>query len=288
MNAPLPSPILDTHQHLWDLSRLRPPWISGDLATNHTQAEYAHAAAGLNVAGTIYMEVAVADDDLVTEAKFVLERSRSGDDTPPMRGAVIGGRPDDPGFAAYLDRFGDDPHLKGVRQTLHGGTPKGTCLSDEYVRGVRLLGERGLRFDLCLRPGDLLDGAALAERCPDTRFVLDHCGNPNVQWTDFSAWKRDLAAVAARPNVIGKVSGLVNTVQPNAWSADDLAPIVDHVLDSFGPNRVVFGSDWPVCTVAGATYRQWVDALRQIVSTRPEHEQRCLFHDNAIRFYEIA
>jgi L-fuconolactonase len=166
-------------------------------------------------------------------------------------------------------------------------TPPGYCLTDQYVVSVRLLGELGMSFDLCMRPEDLPDGAKLIDACPDTRFVLDHCGNANVQADDLSAWRRDIADLAKRPNVIGKISGIVAFAKPGDWSADDLAPIVNHTLDVFGPDRVVFGGDWPVCTLV-ATFREWVEALKQIVADRPLAEQRKLFHDNAVGFYGLA
>src|SRR5205085_1325444 len=126
----------------------------------------------------------------------------------------------------------------------------GYCLDKKFIRGVRLLGERGLSFDLCLRPGELLDGARLIGACPDTRFILDHCGNADVQAKDHSRWQKDLAAVAGHKNVVGKVSGIVASAQPGRWTPDDLAPIIRHTLEVFGPDRVMFGGDWPVCTAA--------------------------------------
>jgi len=170
---------------------------------------------------------------------------------------------------------------------LHGdGTPPGYCLQPEFVRGIRLLGELGLSFDLCLRAAELPDGARLVDACPGTRFILDHCGNANVRAADRSEWERDLSDFARRENVVCKVSGIVASARPGEWTPQDLEPIVRHVLRAFGPDRVMFGGDWPVCTLA-ATYRQWVEALRWIVRDLPEAEQRKLFHDNAVRFYGL-
>jgi predicted TIM-barrel fold metal-dependent hydrolase len=160
-------------------------------------------------------------------------------------------------------------------------------LDEKFIRSVRLLGERGMSFDLCMRSGELLDGAKLIDACPDTRFILDHCGNANVQVKERAQWQRDMAAVAKRKQVMCKVSGIVASAKPGAWTADDLAPIINHTLEVFGPDRVMFGGDWPVCTLA-ATYRQWVEALKSIVRSRSEPEQRKLLHDNAVRFYGLV
>src|SRR5437660_12875673 len=138
-----------------------------------------------------------------------------------------------------------------------------------------------------MRPTELRDAVKLIEACPGTRFILDHCGNAPVQTKDRTDWQRDIARVAKCKNVVGKVSGIVASARPGKWTADDLAPIVNHTLDVFGPDRVLFGGDWPVCTLA-ATYRHWVEALRSIVADRPEAERRKLFHDNAVRVYRLA
>jgi L-fuconolactonase len=279
-------PIVDTHQHLWDLKRFRLPWLAGGgpLATDHRMSDYLKAAEGVNVVKTIYMEVDVTPEQHEAEADYVIDLCRRDDN--PMVAAVIGGRPASDGFAAYLQRFRGSPYVKGVRQVLHGGSPKGACLEAGFVRGVRLLGEAGLRFDLCLRSEELRDGAKLADLCPNTRFILDHCGNANVQAKDRTAWQRDIAEVAKRKNVICKISGIVASAKPGAWTADDLAPIVRHCVESFGKERIVFGSDWPVCTLA-ATYRQWVEALQAIVASWSEADKKRLFHDNAVVFYDL-
>jgi L-fuconolactonase len=138
-----------------------------------------------------------------------------------------------------------------------------------------------------MRPGELLDGAKLIDQCPDTRFILDHCGNANVQAKDRTPWQKDIGEVAKRKHVVCKVSGIVASAKPGAWGADDLAPIVKHTLEVFGPDRVMFGGDWPVCTLA-ASYAEWVAALKEIVKGTKAEEQKKLFHDNAVKFYGLA
>jgi predicted TIM-barrel fold metal-dependent hydrolase len=282
------SPIVDTHQHLWDLARFRLRWLQGAPKLNKSflMQDYVQATAGLGVVKSIYMEVDVDPSQHVREAEYVAEVCRRVN--TPMVAAVIGGRPADRGFKSYVSRFAKNPAVKGVRQVLHGaGTPPGYCLRPEFIRGIQLLGEAGLSFDLCMRPAELADGGKLVDSCPRTRFILDHCGNANVQSPDRSQWERDLAALARRGNVVCKVSGIVASAKPGAWRPADLAPIVRHVLREFGPERVMFGGDWPVCTLT-ATYRQWVEALREIVSNLSQGQQRQLFHDNAVRFYGFA
>ena len=292
-------PIIDCHQHLWDLEKFKLPWIEPGtlLGRSYVTADYQKAIEGTGIKHAVYMEVDVDPSQQQAEAEHLIEICKGG--KAPTIAAVISGRPAAAGFKDYITPLARSTYIKGVRQVLHGGgTPAGFCLSDDFVRGIRLLGELGLSFDLCMRAGEIADGAKLAEKCPDTRFVLDHCGNADVKAFfrrgdprlnglkfehDPDAWRRDIEKVAAQKNAICKISGIIARV-PKQWSAEDLAPVVNHCLDSFGPDRVVFGSDWPVCLL-GASLKEWVASLREIARTRPQDDQRKLLFDTANRFY---
>ncbi len=286
--SPMPDfPVVDSHQHLWDLKKFRLPWLANQpkLAHDYTTSDYLVATAGIPIDKSVYLEVDVEPAQHQAEAEMIAELCRRG--SKPCA-AVIGGRPASESFRAYAAPFKDHPHIRGVRQVLHGpSTPRGYCLARPFVEGIRTLGELGLSFDVCIRPGELADAARLIAGCPDTFFILDHCGNADIRQKDQAAWKRDIAAVAQRKNVVVKISGVIANATPGHWSADNLAPIINHTLDVFGPDRVMFGGDWPVCTL-GASYRQWFDALRSIVSNRPQSQQRSLFHDNAVRHYRLG
>lgn len=297
-----PLPILDCHQHLWDLQRFRLPWIAAGslLDRSYLPADYQAAIAGTGIQRAIYMEVDVDPAQRQAEADWVQALCRSGQG--PTVAAIVNGRPADADFARYAAQFRDSPWVKGMRQVLHvASTPRGTCLAEAFVRGLRLLGTLDLSFDLCLRPTELEDAVTLARQCPDTRLILDHCGNADPKAFlrpgdprragvrpdhDADAWRRQIERLADCPNVGCKLSGIVARV-PRPWSAEDLAPIVHHCLDAFGPQRVLFGSDWPVCLL-GASLAEWVAALRQIVADRPAETQRRLLYDNAVRWYRLA
>ncbi len=293
--------IVDTHQHLWDRSVLRLPWLEGRgrLNRDHRMADYLQAAAGLRIVKTVYMEVAVHDDDLDKEADYVIGLCEKKDN--PMVAAVIGGRPAEEGFKKYITRFKDSPYVKGIRHILPAKRPE-LWAEKRLIEGVRLLGELGLRFDLCMPPGRLPEAIKLVDACPGTRFVLDHCGNADPKAFgsrskpgkdrpapshDADAWRRDMAALARRDRVVCKVSGIVARADKKHWKPDDLAPIVDHCLEVFGPDRVMFASDWPVCTQV-ASLRAWVEALQEVVAGRSLEERQKLFHDNAVRFYGLG
>ena len=296
-------PIIDTHQHLWDLDTFHLPWLADapSLAHSHLTSDYLAATAGLGVVKAVYMEVDVAAQQQSAEAEALIALCAQPD--TPTVAAVISGRPASPGFEAYIRRFAKYPAIVGVRQVLHvPETAPGFCLTPQYVQSIRLLGELGLSFDICLRPRELGDAVKLAAQCPDTRFVVDHCGNgdPYViaggealpAHNPFShsraQWMDDMAALSSLPNTICKISGIIARTRPG-WSATDLAPAVNHCLESFGFGRVVFGGDWPVCNLgAGSSYAGWVTALKSIVSGRSRQQQAALFYDNAVAFYGLG
>jgi L-fuconolactonase len=292
-------PIIDTHQHLWDLSRFHLPWLKAGEPLNRSfvTKDYLAAVQGLNVVKAVYMEVALEPNEQLAEAKFVTELCRSK--TGPTVSGVIAGQLGTPGFAPYIRRFRNSPFIKGVRQILR--TPRvkqGLAEERDLVRDLRLLGELGMSFDLCMPANSLSEGIKLVDLCPDTRFVIDHCGNANprafgrLATADAQAscdprqWRRDMVDLAGRKNTVCKISGIVSQVDPKGWSPQDLAPIVNHCLEVFGPDRAMFAGDWPVCT-RGATLAQWVTALKEIVADRQEDERRKLFHGNALRFYGL-
>ena len=286
-------PVCDTHLHLWDLEKFNLPWLSNDgvqsISHSYVMKDYLKATARQNVAKAVYMEVNVAPELQTKEAEYVLALCKRDDN--PMVGAVIGGSPQSSEFKAYIENFAGNAHLKGVRTVLHDADrPKGMCLEHQFVENIKMLGKNGLRYDLCMRPDDLLDGAKLAEKCPETKFVLDHCGNLSVQNEDAdlrAKWEQGIKELAALPNVMCKISGIIVTVDRENWSASDLAPNMDFCMDTFGEDRVMFAGDWPVCTLT-APFGGWLGALKEVVKGRSKRFQHKLFHDNAVRFYELG
>lgn len=282
-------PIVDPHQHLWDLTKLTLPWLKKDSPINRSflMSDYKKATKGLNVVKTVYMEVNVAPSNQVKEAEYVLGLCRRKDN--PMVAAVIGGYPHDKGFPKYIERFAKHDEIKGVRTVLHDPDRKrGLCLTPRFVAGVKLLGEFGLRFDLCLRPGEILNGVKLAEKCPKTKFVIDHCGNMPVTGGDKklrAAWQKGMKEAAALKNTVCKISGIVVTANKD-WKPADLEPNMSFCMETFGEDRAYFAGDWPVCTLR-ATFAQWVNALKWIVRKKPAAFRKKLFHDNAVRFYGL-
>ncbi|MDG2383390.1 MAG: amidohydrolase family protein [Pirellulaceae bacterium] len=281
-------PIVDTHQHIWDLSKFKLAWQANEeyrpLARNFLLKDYAKATEGLDVVKTVYMEVDVPVEQQSAEAEYVIELCKQTDNR--VVAAVISGRPSTDLFEPYVQRFAKSPYIKGVRDILWGKDPD-YFLGRQYLQGIRLLGDLGMRFDIEIQSSGLPAAAKLIKACPATRFIIDHCGNPDMKSEDISTWRRDVGVIAKHENVVVKISGLLSNVKDESWKPEDLAPVINHLWEVFGTDRVMFGSDWPVCTLKGS-YRRWFDAVQTVVGDRSEADQRRLFHDNALRVYQLT
>ena len=192
--------------------------------------------------------------------------------------------PESETFGDELERLLTIGGVKGIRRLLQSD-PNKLSQSEMFRSNVQRLADHSLTFDLCVQARQLPVARALAAACPDVQFVLDHCGNPLIASGDIAQWRRDVAALAELPNVAGKVSGIVNHA-PKVWNAETLRPVLEHVIESFGWDRVVWGSDRPVC-VPNAGLTRWVEATKAIVAGASESEQERLFATNAERIYRL-
>lgn len=276
--------LVDTHQHLWDLRQFPYSWCAGIPALNRTFSfdDYTKAAQGLGITKTVFMECDVDEPHALAEAEQIdlLARAR-----PSITGIVASGRPEREGFEAHLDALAKLPMLRGIRRVLHT-QPDELSQSELFVSNVRRLGTRGLTFDLCVLARQLPVGIELVRRCPDVTFILDHCGVPDVKRQALDPWRAHLAELAALPNVVCKISGLVAYADPARWTVTDLRPFVEHAIEKFGWNRVVWGGDWPVCTLS-APLAEWVSATHELVAGTSNDERAALFHRNAERIYRV-
>ncbi|QGJ70019.1 Amidohydrolase [Planctomycetales bacterium 10988] len=292
-NADLP--LVDCHQHLWDFRTLHLEEYqeNPDSFQSASSVEYEELSKGLNIGKAIYMEVNVPVEQQVQEAEQIIKICR--DPRNKTVAAVISGRPENESFVPYIKRFSKAPEIKGIRRMLkHPDTPPGHCLQPTFVKNIQLLGELNLSFDLCFKPEDLMDGVELVKKCPDTRFIVDHCGVGDPKWyfnssrqakKQLNQWKKSLNALSKYKNVACKISGIVARA-PEEWSAEDLQPMIHFCWETFGPDKVVFGSDWPVCRKR-AELDEWVNALREIAADYPREDQQKLFSENAHYFYRL-
>jgi predicted TIM-barrel fold metal-dependent hydrolase len=289
-----PPPVVDTHQHLWDLKRFRLPWLDGAgeaLNRTFTLEDYVKAAAGLNVVQAVYMEVDVEPGQRDDEDNYVIDVCRRG--VGPTVAAVIGGATDRAEFSQWIRRFKGDRFAKGVRSSFDAGL----AAEATFVKNLGTLGDLGMSFDINTGPAGLAKAAAVAAQCPRTRFILDHCGNvdagvfrrtdaPSGASETKTLWQRGIAALAERPNVVCKISGVLEAAASSRVGDDEYAAVINHCLDRFGPDRVMFASNWPVVNRAGS-FASWLRLLRSVTAGRSADARRKLFADNAMRLYSL-
>lgn len=277
--------IIDTHLHLIDTSALTYPWLSDVPALNrdYLYDTYRQEALRCGIAAALHMEVDVAAEDIEAETRHVGQLAAQPESL--LIGAISACRPEDDGFAALLERSLENPLVKGFRRVLHV-MPDALSESSTFRDNIRRLGGTGLTFDLCTLPRQLGHAAALADLAPDVTFVLDHCGVPDIRSGDMSFWRNELKDVARRPNVVCKISGLIAYTDPATWTVDTIRPYVETAILQFGWDRVVWGSDWPVCTLAGSL-STWVAATQALLATSSDTERHALLAGNALALWGL-
>ena len=192
---------------------------------------------------------------------------------------------DGEGARPHLQALAALPLVKGIRRLIQD-EPLGFCTQPDFVRGVQLLPEYGFSFDLCIYHPQMGDVLELVAQCPDVTFLLDHIGKPGIAAGIMQPWKDQLRELASRPDIHCKLSGVTTEADHANWNRDELRPYIEHVLDCFGPDRVIFGSDWPVVDMA-ADYRTWFDIVQESISHFSAQDQQKIMHDNGVRFYRL-
>lgn len=273
--------IFDTHLHLVDRKRLSYPWLAGVPALDRDWGyeEYETVARRLGITDVLHMEVDVAEGDIDAETAAVAAlMDRPGS---LIRGAISAARPECESFVPWLERV-DRRIVRGVRRVLHT-QPDDLSRTRRFRDNLSRLGAAGLPFDLCVLARQLPLAVELADAAPDTVLVLDHCGVPDIAGGDFAPWAGAIADLARRPNVWLKLSG-IPSYGPATWSLQTLRPWVDHVLDRFGPGRMVWGSDHPVCSL-NASLAQWVAASHALLVDLSPDEKAAILQANARRVW---
>jgi predicted TIM-barrel fold metal-dependent hydrolase len=278
--------IVDTHQHLWDKDLFHYAWLEPLPALDRSFRldDYGQASRLLEIEKTVFVECDVDESQMMDEALHILRLA--DDPTNRIAGIVASGRPEKGGFEAHLEKLAKHPKVKGVRRILHTG-PDEVGMTAKFVENVARLENYGLSFDICVLARQLPVAIHLVSKCPGVSFVLDHCGVPEVKDQRLDPWREEIRELSKFPNVSCKISGLVAYADPANWKPDDLRPFVDHAIQCFGWDRVLFGSDWPVCNLT-ASYARWVETLRALTHSAGEANQKKLFRENAIRVYRLS
>lgn len=275
---------IDTHLHLLYPERLSYPWVAEapPLQARFPVEDYLEAAGGCGIGGALFMEVDVDPRHIADEVSLVRELAAKPENG--IVGVIAACRPENEDFGPLLDAV-DGPDLKGVRRVLHT-QPDELSGSSRFRANVGTLAERGLCFDLCVLGRQLPVGIELVDACPGVTFVLDHCGVPDIAGGAFDDWARHLAALAERENVNCKISGLPTYCPPGGSGAEALRPWVEKVVELFGWDRLVWGGDWPVCTLNGSL-PNWTNDLETILEGESASNLEKLYEANARRIYGI-
>jgi L-fuconolactonase len=263
------------------------PWLDDNalLRQRFELPEYAEHTAGLPVQAMVYLQVDVTPAYGLLEATWAAAQAER--DARVV--GIVAWAPVEDGLvaASYLDALAKiGTPLKGVRRLIQSETDPDFQIRADFLNGLRLLPKYGLSFDICIRHDQLARTIDMVRACPETAFVLDHLAKPDVKGGSLEPWKSHIAELADFPNVMCKVSGLVTEADHAHWTPAELEPYVSHVLAEFGEDRVLFGGDWPVVTMA-ASYQRWVSVLDDLTSHLEPGAKRKLWGENARRFYRL-
>ena len=278
--------LLDTHQHLVYREKASYGWTK-DIPLlaegNFTLDDYKTLTEGLGVGGTLFMETGVDDPDYQQETRFVKSLADNSDNG--MIGLISSIRPEsDEDFETWLEET-IEMGVVGYRRILHV-MPDDTSQSDIFRKNVRKIGVSGKTFDICFLPGQLPIACELAKACENTKLILNHCGVPDIAGDGLDPWRQDIKALAQIPNVICKLSGLMAYCAPGTSSLETIEPYVDHVLNCFGPNRMVWGSDWPVVNLAKGL-PEWIAVTRKILGKLSADEASSIAYGTAQIVYKV-
>lgn len=282
--------LVDAHHHLWDLARRAQPWLDdpGLGAIRRTFAlEDLRAAATRPVAGRrLQRTVLVQCIHSEPETRDLLEHA----ELDPLIGAVVGWT--DLTSAAVGDRLDalragpGGHHLRSLRHLVQAESDPGWLQRTDVERGLRAVAARGLGYDILVLAHQLPQAIRLAERHPNLPLVLDHAGKPPLARGDLADWERQVRRLAAHPHVVCKLSGLITEADHDRWTPADIRPVWDVLLSAFGPARLMFGSDWPVCVLAGG-WDRWADTVDELLEGCSEAEARAVLSGTATAFYQL-
>ncbi|MGN9906872.1 amidohydrolase family protein [Phytohabitans sp. LJ34] len=278
--------VVDAHHHLWGADQgytwLDQPSLA-PIRRTFGPDDLAAAVEGTGVARTVLVEGGRCD---TAEAALLLGHAK---DSPLIAGVVAWADPADPALADTLAGYRALPggeRLVGIRSQVQGEKDPGYLDRADVRRGLRTVAAAGLPFDLVVRADQLAAAARLAGELPEVRFVLDHLGKPPIAAGASETWRGALHALAALRNVTAKLSGLVTEADWSTWTVGDLAPFVAVAVDAFGPERLMFGSDWPVCLLA-APYGRVKQALADALPPLSATERADVFGGTALRTYDL-
>lgn len=278
--------VVDTHAHFWDVQRLRYPWIEPGSIFDRTYplADYCRASADAKIGRIVFVEADAHPSCSLREAQWVQQLSLVDSRIQGIVARVT--LTANERLDSDLDAVAALPLAKGIRDNIQGHPP-GFSIQPAFVQGVKAVHQHGMHFELCLRQHQLAETIELVTRCPEVSFVLDHCAKPDIRRGERDPWLSQIHKMAALPNVVCKISGLVTEADWERWTADQVLWYARHAADAFGPQRILFGSDWPVNEAAGG-YMKWYRLAETLAAPWSTTERENFFYRNAERVYRLS
>ena len=273
---------IDSHHHFWKYSIEEYPWIGDSMAALRRDFLPEHLKAEIAAAG-IDGVVSVQARQTIGETEWLLSLADGNDFVK----GVVGWVPlADPGVRETIEKFATNPKLRAVRHVVQDEPDDQFILGADFNRGVSMLKDFGLVYDILIFERHLAPAIEFANRHPQQVFALDHIAKPRIGDNAIEPWRTNIRELARRPNVYCKVSGMVTEADWKTWSEEQLRPYFDVVLEAFGPKRLMFGTDWPVC-LAASDYARWVDVVRKFAAGLSSDEQDWLFGRTAVQAYRL-
>lgn len=272
-------PLVDTHLHLWDLSEMDYPWLKGvdnPLAKNYLLPDYQQASETFPISKMVFVECGRIPEQYLQEVDWVLKQSEND----PRIAGMVAYFPLENGEKSWgaMEVMAERKIVRGIRKAPMSG-------HSGFLRGMELLKGFDWSYDLNVNSRKFADVFALVKRFPEQVFILNHLANPDIENGDWKAWANALAPFASMEQVYCKISGML-TKAGESWELSDLQPYFDTVLEVFGPDRVVFGGDWPVLLRAG-TYSEWMAAFYSLSYQLSLEEKKKLYYQNAEKVYHL-
>jgi L-fuconolactonase len=274
--------MIDAHQHFWQVGRFDYPWMTSDLGILYRDYLPADLKPVLRANG-VDKTVLVQASNSVAESRWLLSLADQNSFIAGVVGWVDLASPEVGEQLAELTRH---PKFKGVRHLVESEPADDWLVQPTVISGLRRLAAYGLSYDLLVHTRHLRHASTVAERCSDLRLVIDHLAKPPIAKHGFEEWAREFKPLASYPNMYCKLSGLVTEANWSSWTAEDLCPYVDCALEVFGPERLMFGSDHPVCLLA-ASYERVLGSFKELLQTLDTEHRDRVFGENARRFYRL-
>ena len=278
--------IVDSHVHLYDIGRFSYGWLDGAPKLKRTSLleDFDRARGPVEVDKIVFAEVAVDPGLHLEEAAFIQGLA----DKDARLAGMVAHAPLEKGKTVEADLVALKKHriLRGIRRLIETERDPSFCIQPDFIEAVKLLPKHGLTFDICVKHWALTYGLELARRCPEVTFILDHIGKPDIRHGLQEPWRSQIREVAALGNVVCKISGVITEADHARWNKEDIKPYIGHVIETFGFDRVMYGSDWTVSNLTHP-YPAFVELLDEMLEGTGKVDKRKLYRDTASRIYRL-